>query len=294
VTLGVRGVLSCLDASKGSVLWRKEEFKTAYPRFFVSSSPLISEDLCVAQLGGGDQGAVLACQLGDGKEKWKWTGESPAYGSLTPLTVDGVKLVLAMTETRIVALTLDSGKLVWETPFVVPGRGYNAASPITDGSTIIYTGSDRGVTAVKLARKGDAFEAKELWKNPDNSVMFNTPVLKNGLLFGLTAGNEFFCLDATGKTAWKAQSSSPAAPSAGGGRGGRMGRGGYGSVVDGGSVLLALTPASELIVFEPSEKEYKELARIKVADSATYAYPIASKNRIFIKDQDSVSLLTLE
>jgi len=73
-----------------------------------------------------------------------------------------------------------------------------------------------------------------------------------------------------------------------------MGRGGYGSIVDAGSVLLALTPSSELVAFEPTDKAFTELGRIKVADSPTYAYPVASKNRIFIKDQDSVMLLTLE
>jgi len=73
-----------------------------------------------------------------------------------------------------------------------------------------------------------------------------------------------------------------------------MGRSaGYGSIVDAGSVLLALTPASQLVAFEPSDKAYTELARIKVADSQTYAYPIVSGKRLFVKDQDSVTLWTL-
>jgi hypothetical protein len=126
--------------------------------------------------------------------------------------------------------------------------------------------------------------------------MFDTPVLKNGLLFGLSAANDFFCIDAKdGKTAWTAPSA-PAtagdAPGGGGGRGGR-GRGGYGSIVDAGSVLLALTPSSELIAFEPSPKAYNELARIKIAETPTHAYPVASGNRLFIKDQDAVTLWTV-
>jgi len=72
------------------------------------------------------------------------------------------------------------------------------------------------------------------------------------------------------------------------------GTAGYGSVVDAGSVLLALSPASQLVVFEPSDKEFKQLASYKVADSETFAYPIASGNRLFIKDKDSVTLWTVE
>ena len=58
--------------------------------------------------------------------------------------------------------------------------------------------------------------------------------------------------------------------------------------------MLALTPAAELIAFEPNDKAYKELARIKVASGGTYAYPVVSGNRIFIKDQDSVTLWTVQ
>ena len=71
-------------------------------------------------------------------------------------------------------------------------------------------------------------------------------------------------------------------------------RPGYGSIVDAGSVLLALTPHSQLIVFQPSNTEFKQIASYKVADSATYTYPIVAGNRIYIKDQDSVILWTIE
>jgi hypothetical protein len=64
--------------------------------------------------------------------------------------------------------------------------------------------------------------------------------------------------------------------------------------VDAGSVMLALTPASELVAFQPSDKAYTELARLKVADSPTYAFPVVSGKRIFVKDQNSVALFTLD
>jgi hypothetical protein len=71
------------------------------------------------------------------------------------------------------------------------------------------------------------------------------------------------------------------------------GTAGYGSVVDAGSVLFALTPAGQLVVFEPSDKEFKEVTKYKVGDK-TYAYPVVSGNRVFIKDADSVTLWMIE
>ena len=78
------------------------------------------------------------------------------------------------------------------------------------------------------------------------------------------------------------------------GRRRRMGGGGYGSIVDAGSVLLALTPSAQLVVFEPTDKEFKQIASYKVAESQTYAYPIIAGNRIFVKDKDSFILWMIE
>ena len=64
--------------------------------------------------------------------------------------------------------------------------------------------------------------------------------------------------------------------------------------MDAGPVLLALTPAAQLVVFEPNGKEFKQLAKYKVADSDTYAYPIVAGNRVFVKDRDSLTLWTIE
>ena len=64
--------------------------------------------------------------------------------------------------------------------------------------------------------------------------------------------------------------------------------------MDAGPVLLALTPKSQLIVLEPSDKEYNELASIKVAETETYAYPLVTGNRVFIKDRESLALFTVE
>ena len=73
-----------------------------------------------------------------------------------------------------------------------------------------------------------------------------------------------------------------------------MSRSGYGSIVDVGSALLGLTPAGELIAFKPQGDAFKELARYKVAESGTYAYPVPAGTRIYIKDKESVTLWSVE
>src|SRR5258706_8133130 len=219
VTLGVRGILSCLDASTGKKIWRKDDFRGSVPRFFTSSSPIIADGLVIAQLGGQNNGAIVAYDLNTGDEKWKLAGDSPAYSSPVLMTIGGAKLVVALTEHKIIAVNLADGKPAWETAAAgADMRAYNAATPIVDGQTLFYCGGGQGMTAVKVEKDGDKVTAKPLWHS-DKSVMFSTPVLKDGFIYGLTPSNELFCLNAqTGQAAWGAP--------LGGGSGGGPGRGG--------------------------------------------------------------------
>jgi len=279
VTLGVGGVLSCLEAAKGALLWRKDEFPKVVPKYFTAMSPIVVDGMCIAHLGGQGHGALMAFDLATGAQKWKWSAEGPAYASPALLTVDGTKQVVTLSEKSIVGVAVADGKLLWQLPFAPRGMAYNAATPIVDGPTVIYTGQGRGTAAVKIEKEGDGFAAKPLWSNGKLGVQFNTPVLKDGLLFALSERGNFYCLNAkTGEEAWTDATR----------------RGNFGAIIDAGSVILALPSNSELIVLKPSEKQYEEVAKIKVAEKGTYAHPVVAGNRVFVRDEDSVTLWTLE
>jgi len=280
VTLGVGGVLSCLDAATGKLIWRKDPFPKVVPQFFTAMSPIIVDGMCIAQLGGKGNGAIIAFDLASGDEKWRWAEEGPDYGSPILLTVQGTKQIVTPTEKSIVGISVADGKLLWQFPSVPQKMAYNAATPIIDGQTVIYAAKGRGTKAVKIEKQGDGFAAKELWSNPELAVQFNTPVLKDGLLFGLTDNSNLFCINAqTGQTAWTDAT--------------QHGKGGFAAIVDAGSALLALPSSSELIILKASGEEYAELARIKVSDTPIYAHPVIAGNRIFIKDEQTVTMFTL-
>jgi outer membrane protein assembly factor BamB len=346
VTLGVHGTLTCYDASKGNIIWRKEGYGDgALPRFDPASSPIIMNGHCIAQVGGEQKGGILAYDLASGDERWSWTGDGPAYSSPVVLTIDGDKAIVAVTANKLVAISAADGKTLWQTSYS-QGR-YNAATPIIAGQTVIYAGPSSGMTAVSMEKEGDALKASPRWKNPDNSLMYNTPVLRDGWLYGISNLNSLFCVNAeSGESAWSAPMGQPAGgtgPTAsgekksdqpatekksetaaadqksdekkgepggpgpgmkgmkggkgmgmrGGMRGG-MGGGGYGSVVDAGKVLVAMIPSGQLVVFEPNEKEFKQIASYKVAEGDAYAYPILSGNKIFVRDKDSLVAWTIE
>ncbi len=158
---------------------------------------------------------------------------------------------------------------------------YNAPTPVIDGQTVILTGGGQGTKAFKIEKKGDALAATELWTNADVSTTFNTPVIKDGMLYGVSGKGILFCLDAkTGKTAW--EDTTPRAQR------------GFGTIVDAGSVLIAMGDDGSLTVFKPDAKAFSQVAQIKAPETTTYAYPVIAGNHVYIKDQDAVAMFTLQ
>jgi outer membrane protein assembly factor BamB len=274
VVLGVGGVLSCLDAATGKEVWKKDEFPKVVPQFFTAMSPIIVDGMAVAHLGGKGSGAVIAFDLATGNQKWKWAGDSPAYSSPVVMTVDGAKQIVVQTEKNLVGLAAADGKLLWQIATPAEQRYWNSATPVVDGQTVIYTGQGKGTRAVKIAKQGDGFAAEELWSTKDLGSAYNTPVLKDGFLFGLSDRGTLFCIDAkTGKTAWTDSN--------------RLSN--FGAVVDAGAAIVALPEKSGLVVFKPTDKQYEELARFKVSETPIYAHPVLAGKAVFVKDGETVT-----
>ena len=274
-TIGVGGIISCLDAVSGKLAWRKDPFPGAVPTFFTSMSPMILDGMCIAHLGSAGNGALIAYNLESGTEKWRWSEEGPEYSSPVILTVAGTRQIVTLTEKSIVGINVADGKKLWQLPFAPQNRAYNAATPIVDGQRIIYTGAGRGTRMISIEKQGDAFITREIWDNPEEAVQFNTPVVKEGMLFGLTNMGKLFCLDAaTGKTLWSDSF--------------QLDRGGFAAILDVGEVMMVLPSNQELIAFKPEGKSFTELGRTKVADSPTYAHPVIAGKKMYIKDSDSV------
>ena len=174
---------------------------------------------------------------------------------------------------------MTDGELLWKVPTPTQRRFFNSATPIIDEQTVIYTGQGQGTRAIKVQKQDDAFVVSELWYNEEIGTAYNTHVLKDGLLFGLSDRGKLFCMNATtGKTAWIDS----------------IDHKNFGSLLDAGSVILALSSKSELIAFEPSDNEYTEIANIKVADTPTYAHPVIAGKRIYVKDQETLAMWMME
>jgi outer membrane protein assembly factor BamB len=280
VTLGVAGVISCQDANTGKLLWQNNDFTSSIPRFYMGGSPLVVDGVCLVHYGIDSAGYYVAFDMANGSIKWTTEGDGPGYSSPVIMTADGIKTVVFQGDLRLVGVSITDGKILWkvDTP-VLAGRAVSSTSPVVIGQKVYYTGMGNGVNAVEIIKQADGYAVNKFWSNPDFCTEFSTPVIKNGYLFGLSKTNKLFCLNANdGKTAWADS----------------VAHKNFGSILDAGSVIITVSSTSNMMVYTPDGTAYNQLAKIKVAETPVYAHPVLTENRIYIKDEDSVILYTLE
>jgi hypothetical protein len=137
------------------------------------------------------------------------------------------------------------------------------------------------VTALKPARRDGKWVVDVVWETKDVSMFLSNPVMVRDTLFGLSqrASGQFFALDAkTGHVLWL----------------GRPREATNTAVVKAGDLLFLLNDDAELIVAKSSRTGFEPLKRYTVADSATWAQPTVSGNRVFVKDVSFLALWTLD
>jgi outer membrane protein assembly factor BamB len=238
-------------------------------------SPLLTDGLCIVHVGKKDNGTLLVLDLNTGNEKWKWSGDGPAYSSPSIMKIDGKKHLILQTEKNLMAFDLSDGKVMWQIPTPVQQRFYNCVSPYINGQIIYYSGQGLGTKAIKIEKQGDQYTPKELWGNTTTGARWNTPVLKDGFLYGFTDTRKIYCINASdGQSAWTDAATTSD----------------FATLVDCGSLLIGLPSTANLLVFKPDSKAYTEVAKYKVSETPVYAFPVVAGNNIYIKDAESLMM----
>jgi outer membrane protein assembly factor BamB len=278
-TFGISGVLSAYDAAGGRVVWRKEfsrEFPSTSPIYGAAQSPVVDGGRVIVHVGGGGNGALTAFDAATGAVVWAWKGDGPGYASPVVAEIAGTRQVVTFTESLLVGVAADTGRLLWKVPFTTD-YSQNAVTPVVQGNLILFSGLDHPVQALRvIASKGSGWTTQKVWENPEVALYMSSPVLAAGRLHGFShrRKGQLFCLDAaTGKTVWLSE--------------GRQGE--NASLVVAGGVVLALTTEGELLVLEAGGAAFKLLKKYTVADSPTWAHVAVVDDGLLVKDERSLT-----
>jgi outer membrane protein assembly factor BamB len=277
-TLGISGILSCYDAEKGKALWRREfasEYRSTSPLYGAAMSPVIERGLLIAHVGGNDSGALTAFDALTGKTKWAWNGDGPAYASPIIVDVAGSRQIVTQSQKYIVGISPADGTLLWSIPYTTP-YVQNIVTPVLYKRTLIFSGLQNSVIAVRLQNNGGSWKSEKVWENTDASFYMSTPVLSGDILFGMSnkRKGQFVALDAqTGKTLWSAE--------------GRAGD--SAAVLAAGGKVFFLTNDASLIVVRAVGTGFEEVRRYTVAPSPTWAHPVFAGKCVLIKDAETLT-----
>ena len=278
-TLGISGIVSAFDLGDGTRLWQHPA-PPVDPLYATAMSPLAVDNRVIFHVGGHDQGALTAFDTNTGDVAWRWDGDGPAYASPILADISGTRQVVTVSQEHVVGVSLETGELLWQRPFVSNSTN-NSITPIVYDDTLIVSGHNLGVTRFRPVRQDDSWTTETLWTNEDVGLFMSNGVLVDDAFFSMSHTNrgQFFALDAaSGETLWMTEGREATNT----------------AIVKSGRLLFLLTDDAELIVARASRTAFEPIQRYTVADATTWAQPAISGNRLFVKDLSTLALWTVE
>jgi outer membrane protein assembly factor BamB len=279
-TLGMTGRVTAFDAASGKELWQKPG-AAVQPMFHTAMSPLVDGGMMILHVGGHNDGALTAFDPATGAVKWTWTGDGPAYGSPIIADLGGTRQVIVFSQKSLVGVDAASGQLLWSVPFEARSTT-NSITPLVYGNNmLIVSGQGKALTSYLVANKGGKWVADMAWENPQLSMSFSNGVVVGDAIFSMSPLNsgQFFWADLkSGKTLWASEPR----------------QGVNAAITLSGDLLFVLKDDGQLIIARAKPgMPLEPIKTYNVATSATWAPPVISGNRVFVKDVETLALWTL-
>jgi outer membrane protein assembly factor BamB len=293
-TMGAEGKLHCLDLATGKLIWRKDlrvDYKVPQDFFGTAGTPLIEGRLLIINVGAPGGPTVVGLDTSTGKEVWRaGTAWGPSYASPVPAVVHGQRrvFVFAGGESNpptggLMSIDPANGKVDFSFPW--RSRSYesvNAACPVVFDNKVFISASYR--TGGALVQVNPDFTHKVLWTTQEFGLHWNTPIHRDGYLYGFDGRNEpdasLACLDvATGKVVWREAAEWDETLT------GRQVRVSTfrGSLLAVDGRYLCLGELGHLLWLDLSPKGYKELARTWLfAARESWTLPVLSRGLLYV------------
>ncbi len=273
--LGATGMLDCLDARTGRVIWSRnilQDAATANVDYGMAASPLVYEGLVICNPGGPNGRGLIAYNKNTGEPIWAGGSSKAGYSSPTLAMLKQTLTVLIFDGDGAGAYDAQTGKELWRFPFS-HDMTENCVQPIAFGDSYVLVSKHYATVLLEVAKNAPRWSVQPRWESRDLRPKFTDLVAKDQYVYGFNGDAGILtCLDvATGQRVW---------------RGGRFGRG---QLLLVGNYFIAQSDRGEIALVEATPNGYSELGRFQGLDGTTWTPPALVNGRLFVRNATEVA-----
>ena len=183
---GATGLLQCLDASSGQLIWKRNlctDASTGVPGYGFASSPLVIGDCVIEFSCGSDGKSVIAYDRNSGDIAWVAGHGSAGYSSPHFAIIDGIPQVLMVSNFGLQSFLPESGASLWEYPW--KAKYPRCIQPLVVGndSVMLCATADTGSGLFRIKKDNNTWQVKEVWTTKHFRSYFNDGVFHDGYAF---------------------------------------------------------------------------------------------------------------
>ena len=273
-TLGSTGILNCLDFETGEQLWTTdifEEHKAIAPRWGVSISPLVFDELVIVSAGG-----AVAYYKETGEIAWLGYRNESGYSSPFLTTLADTEQIVLFNQGLVTAHAPLSGELLWKQPWPTSVECVSQPVPLSDNQLLVSSGYGVGAKLFQISRNSmGEFDVSTIWETTYLKAKFTNIIHYEGYLYGLDDGI-FACINpADGTRQWK------------------RGRYGHGQTLLVSDVLLVLTESGEVVLVDPNPNIHIEHARFAPLKGRTWNTPALVGDYLLVRNDREAACFQL-
>lgn len=280
-SLGAAGMLVCLEATTGKPKWSVNILKdNDNVRWGMSGSPLVYDEVVVVNPGAQNAKAagraLVAYSRATGSPVWQAGNAQAGYSSPMLATLAGKRQILVFDAEGLAGYDPNGHGALWRFPGTTM-QGINVAQPLViDGERVfISSGYDVGCAMLRVKQTNGKWAVEQVWRTQALHCKFNSPVIRQGFVYGLDDGS-LTCVDAeTGKRRWKGA------------------RYGQGQVLLAGDLLLIQAESGSLVLALATPEAPRELGKIPALTVKTWNPPALAHGKVFVRNDEEMACYDL-
>ena len=289
-SMGATGILNCLDARDGKVLWRADALRENRAKnldWGVSCSPLVVDNLVVVSAGLRDTAVseqqhkhytLIAYDKLSGKPIWRGGTDDASFCSPALATIGGVRQIVIANAGTVTGHDIADGHVLWEFEIQRSMPTVSQVVPLDDQRVFHSKGYQAGCGVQKVTRdEAGKWTAEELWAEPRYlRTKFTNVIIIGDQAYGLDDGF-LQCIDLKPpKQRWTTRRQSKFDY-------------GHGQIILAGDVLLVQTEQGDVALVAATPDKFHELTRFSPLSGRTWNYPVLIGNYLLTRnDREAV------